>query len=140
TLLAGGDGLEVGAGAEGASGAGQDGDARAVVVIVVLEGVEKRLSGRRIHGVAHLWAVDGHDEDIALAVDQDALAHLHAGCARPPSHSFILRVRVPRFTSSRLAAAVTLPPVDSRTRRMWRRSMSASEREASSVGRLGRRA
>src|SRR5262249_16225372 len=105
---------------------------RPVVPFVLLERVEQNLRGGNVHGVAHLRAVDGDDENILVSVRENR-AHADPIRAPCPSHSCILRWRVPRSMPSLLAAAVTLPPVVSSTRRMWRRSTSASDRYLSSV-------
>src|SRR2546422_1461944 len=127
-----GDRLEVRPSAERASGAGQHGDARPVVPVVLLEGAEERLCGRGIHSVAHLRPVDGNDENFLISISEN---RVHADPVRAPwpCHCCILLRRVLRSMPSLWAAAVKLPPVASSTRRMWRRSTSARDRFLSSV-------
>ena len=67
------DRLEIGAGAERAAGAGEHGDVLAVVVVELAEGGGQRRCGVPVDGVAHLRAVDGDDDHVAVVVD----AHRH---------------------------------------------------------------
>src|SRR5690606_31404822 len=70
----GGHGLEVGARAERATGAGEDGDADLGIAVDLVPGVahdRHHLAGER---VARLRAVHGHDEDMVALLDQ-AVGH-----------------------------------------------------------------
>ena len=68
------DGLEVGAGAERAAGAVQDGDGRVVVGVEGAEGVGERLRGRAVDGVAGLGPVEDDRRDGPPALHADHAA------------------------------------------------------------------
>jgi len=66
-----GHGLEIGAGAERATGTGEDGDGQAVVVVEPAEGQRQLLGVLAVDGVAPLGPVDGDDDDRAVGLDAD---------------------------------------------------------------------
>ena len=90
-----GDRREVGAGAERAVGAGQDGDRDRVVTVEVDEHVVEQLCGRPVDGVAHLGPVDGDDANGATILDSN---RHRPSLARPASdrpRPFALHFRWP---------------------------------------------
>src|SRR5262249_23873229 len=129
--LAGGDRLEIRPSAERAARPGQHRDTGPVVPVILVERLEEDLRGRNVDRIAHLGPVDGDDENVLIGVGENG-SHADPIWAPCPCHCCIFRWRVPRSTPSLLAAAVMLLLVISRTRRMWRRSSSASDRYRSS--------
>src|SRR5206468_6865196 len=101
--------------------------ARAVVILEFFERAKKHLGCCNVYGIAYLRPIDGDDEDIPVTLDQDTF-HADPVWAPWPCHCCTLRCSVPRSTPSLFAAAVMLPPVVSSTRRICRRSSSASDR------------
>src|SRR5439155_2220806 len=64
--LARGDGLEVGARAERAARAGEDGDGEIFVAVELAERARQCRRGGPVDGVAALGPVDGDDEDVVV--------------------------------------------------------------------------
>src|SRR5207244_1487304 len=64
-----GDGLQIGAGAERASGAGEDRDVRGSIGVERAERIGQRDGGGAVDGVADLRALDGDDRDGVFALD-----------------------------------------------------------------------
>ena len=62
--------LEVGAGAEGPSGSGEDGDRAVLVVVEGHEGLAQLVGADAVHRVAALGPVDGHDGDRPVVLNE----------------------------------------------------------------------
>lgn len=73
--LAAREGPEVHAGAEGAARAGQDRDDEFVVLLEVVDCGGECLCGRFVDRVAGVWPVDRDDEDSAVVLSDDFVAH-----------------------------------------------------------------
>src|SRR5215212_8553208 len=71
--LAGGERLEVHAGAEALAGAGQDADGDVVGFVEVVERRGDAFGQRQIHGVARVGAVEGDEQDAVPALGEDGL-------------------------------------------------------------------
>ena len=67
--LAGGDRLQIGAGAERAARAGQDRDRERLVRVEAAKRPHQRRRGRVVDRVAHLGPVDGDDGDFAVRLE-----------------------------------------------------------------------
>ena len=63
--------LEIGAGAERPTGAGEDRHRRVGIGVKTPEGIGERLCARPVDRIGHLWSVDRHDRDrpVELVVD-----------------------------------------------------------------------
>src|SRR6185369_7431381 len=94
------DRAQVGAGAEVATGAGEDGDARAAIGIEGAERVGECARRRPVDGVAHLGAIDRHGPDLAVFALVDANCRRHGGASRR-KRAAVSAARVSRSTPAR---------------------------------------
>ncbi len=130
----GADRLEVGAGAEGAAGAGQDGDARVRVGVEGEEGVVQRLRVLGVDRVAHLRPVDRDDRDRATTLDGDRHQPiLHHGALDDRR-----QVEAGRQGAER-TAPVAVEPASRRTRRPRRRARGGAAANPGRPARSARR-
>ena len=100
---------QVGAGAEVAAGAGEDGDARDGVGVEGPKGVGERARRRPVDGVAHLGAIDRHGPDLSVFALVDANSRRHGEHLRRKRGSLVSAASVSRSTAALTAGSSAIP-------------------------------